>query len=159
MLGVMSLFQDPELEIGEKTMNIGGKVEYTFADPAMIVVPPEDKKLEFPNTDVKFKLSKADFDQTIKAASVLGLPHVCFAGNGQAIQIVATDVNNSSSDEFKSEVGTTSKTFNMVYKIENLKLFSGDYDVALTSRITKFSHTSTNLQYYIASESDSTFEG
>ena len=27
-------------------MNIGGKVEYTFADPAMIVVPPEDKKLE-----------------------------------------------------------------------------------------------------------------
>ena len=111
------------------------------------------------NTDVKFKLSKADFDQTIKAASVLGLPHVCFAGNGQAIQIVATDVNNSSSDEFKSEVGTTSKNFNMVYKIENLKLFSGDYDVALTSRITKFSHTSTNLQYYIASESDSTFEG
>ena len=159
MLGVMSLFQDPELEIGDKTMNIGGKVEYTFADPAMIVVPPEDKKLEFPNTDVKFKLSKADFDQTIKAASVLGLPHVCFAGNGQAIQIVATDVNNSSSDEFKSEVGVTPKNFNMVYKIENLKLFSGDYDVALTPRITKFSHTSTNLQYYIASESDSTFEG
>ena len=72
---------------------------------------------------------------------------------------MATDVNNSSSDEFKSEVGTTSKNFNMVYKIENLKLFSGDYDVALTARITKFSHTSTNLQYYIASESDSTFEG
>ena len=40
MLGVMSLFQDPELEIGEKTMNIGGKVDYMFADPSMIVTPP-----------------------------------------------------------------------------------------------------------------------
>ena len=132
--------------------------KFSYKEGRKAEYKPEDKKLEFPNTDVKFKLSKADFDQTIKAASVLGLPHVCFAGNGQAIQIVATDVNNSSSDEFKSEVGTTSKNFNMVYKIENLKLFSGDYDVALTARITKFSHSSTNLQYYIASESDSTFD-
>ena len=47
MLGVMSLFQDPDLEVGDKTMKIGGKVNYMFADPTMIVTPPE-KELVFP---------------------------------------------------------------------------------------------------------------
>ena len=48
----------------------------------------------------------------------------------------------------------------MVFKIENLKLFTGDYDVEITSKgISKFTHTSTNLQYFIATESDSTFGG
>ena len=159
MLGVMSLFQDPELKIGEKTMNIGGKVDYMFADPAMIVTPPE-KKLHFPEPEVKFNMTNVDFSQTIKAAAMLGLPHVCVSGDSSTIRLESTDVNNSSSDEFKTEVGTTNETFRMVFKIENLKLFTGDYDVEITSKgISKFLHTSTNLQYFIATEADSTFGG
>ena len=53
-------------------------------------------------------------------------------GKGGKMNIVATDVNNSSSDEFTTELGETSLTFNMVFKIENLKLFSGDYNVEIT---------------------------
>ena len=91
---------------------------------------------------------------------MLGLPHICVSGDGTTIRLEATDVNNSSSDEFKTEVGETSETFRMVFKIENLKLFTGDYDVEITSKgISKFTHTSTNLQYFIATESDSTFGG
>ena len=158
LLGVMSLFQDPDLEIGDKTMKVGGKVDYMFADPSMIISPPE-KELSFPEAEVTFTLTKGDFSQVIKAASVLGLPHVCVEGKDGKLSIVATDVNNSSSDEFKTELGETDKTFNMVFKIENLKLFSGDYNVEVTSKgISKFSHTSTNLQYFIATEADSKFE-
>ena len=48
----------------------------------------------------------------------------------------------------------------MVFKIENLKLYAGDYDVELTSKgISKFSHQSSNLQNFNATESDSTFGG
>jgi hypothetical protein len=159
MLGVMSLFQDPELEIGDKTMKVGGKVNYMFADPSMIVTPPE-KELTFPEAEVKFAMSNVDFSQTTKAAAMLGLPHVCVVGDGSKITLGATDVNNSSSDDFVTEVGTTDKNFCMVFKIENLKLFAGDYDVEITSKgISKFSHTSINLQYFIATESDSTFGG
>ena len=159
MLGVMSLFQDPELEIGDKTMKVGGKVNYMFADPTMIVTPPE-KELTFPEAEVKFAMSNVDFSQTTKAAAMLGLPHVCVVGDGSKITLGATDVNNSSSDDFVTEVGTTDKTFCMVFKIENLKLFAGDYNVEITSKgISKFSHTSINLQYFIATESDSTFGG
>ena len=158
LLGVMSLFQDPDLEIGDKTMKVGGKVDYMFTDPSMIISPPE-KELSFPEAEVTFTLTKGDFSQVIKAASVLGLPHVCVEGKDDKLSIVATDVNNSSSDEFKTELGETDKTFNMVFKIENLKLFSGDYNVEVTSKgISKFSHTSTNLQYFIATEADSKFE-
>ena len=158
LLGVMSLFQDPDLEIGDKTMKVGGKVDYMFADPSMIISPPE-KELSFPEAEVTFTLTKGDFSQVIKAASVLGLRHVCVEGKDAKLSIVATDVNNSSSDEFKTQLGETDKTFNMVFKIENLKLFSGDYNVEVTSKgISKFSHTSTNLQYFIATEADSKFE-
>ena len=159
MLGVMSLFQDPELEIGDKTMKVGGKVNYMFAVPSMIVTPPE-KELAFPEAEVAFTMTNADFSQTTKAAAMLGLPHVCVVGDGSKITLGATDVNNSSSDDFVTEVGTTDKNFCMVFKIENLKLFAGDYDVQITSKgISKFSHTSINLQYFIATESDSTFGG
>lgn len=159
MLGVMSLFQDPELEIGNKTMKVGGKVNYMFADPTMIVTPPE-KELTFPEAEVKFAMSNVDFSQTTKAAAMLGLPHVCVVGDGSKITLGANDVNNSSSDDFVTEVGTTDQNFCMVFKIENLKLFAGDYDVEITSKgISKFSHTSINLQYFIATESDSTFGG
>ena len=100
MLGVMSLFKDPDLDIGEKTMKIGGKVDYMFADPAMIVSPP-DKELAFPDPEITFTLYNSDFSQVIKAASVLGLPHICVEGKDSKMSLVATDVNNSSSDEFK----------------------------------------------------------
>ena len=158
-LGAMSIFQDPELEIGERSMTVGGKLNYVFADPSMILVPP-DKELAFPEPEASFTLTNADFTQVIKAASLLGLPHICVVGNGSQITLEATDVNNSASDDYKTEVGTTNVTFNLVFKIENLKLFSGDYHVELTSKgITKFSHTSNNLQYFIATESDSSFGG
>ena len=159
MLGVMNLFPDPEMEIGDKTMKIGGKVDYMFADPTMIVSPPE-KELTFPEAEIKFTLTNAEFNQTIKAATLLGLPHICVECKDGKINLVATDVHNSSSDEYRSELGETGMVFNMVFKIENLKLYAGDYDVELTSKgISKFSHTSSNLQYFIATESDSTFGG
>ena len=159
MLGVMNLFPDPEMEIGDKTMKIGGKVDYMFADPTMIVSPPE-KELTFPEAEIKFTLTNAEFNQTIKAATLLGLPHICVEGKDGKINLVATDVHNSSSDEYRSELGKTGMVFNMVFKIENLKLYAGDYDVELTSKgISKYSHTSSTLQYFIATESDSTFGG
>ena len=159
MLGVMNLFPDPEMEIGDKTMKIGGKVDYMFADPTMIVSPPE-KELTFPEAEIKFTLTNDEFNQTIKAATLLGLPHICVEGKDGKINLVATDVHNSSSDEYRSELGETGMVFNMVFKIENLKLYAGDCDVELTSKgISKFSHTSSNLQYFIATESDSTFGG
>ena len=85
--------------------------------PTMIVVPPE-KELVFPEPEVKFTMTNGDFSQATKAAALLGLPHICVVGNNSQITLNATDVNNSSSDNFATEVGSTDKTFCMVFKIE-----------------------------------------
>ena len=160
LLGVMSLFQDPDLEIGEKTMKIGGKVDYMFADPAMIVSPP-DKDLAFPDPEVSFTLSKVDFSQVIKAAAVLGLPHICVQGKDGKINLAAKDLHNVSCDTWENQIGETDLTFNFVFSNGNVhKCYAGDYTVEITSKgISKFTHTSTPLQYFIATESDSTFGG
>ena len=74
--------------------------------------------------------------------------------------MVATDTNNNSSDEFRKEVGTTESDFQMVFKIENMKLLSGGYQVGISSKgIAHFSHEHSKLQYWIATEQNSNYNG
>jgi len=76
------------------------------------------------------------------------------------IFLVATDINYDSSDEFQKEVGTTDKDFQMVFKIENMKLLSGGYQVGISSKgIAHFAHEHSKLQYWIATEQNSNYNG
>ena len=98
--------------------------------------------------------------KTINAANTLGLPEVIVEGNGSDIQLVVSDTGNTSSDIFSTPVGTTDKTFRMIFKTENLnKIMEGAYDVSLSSkRISHFKREGDSLQYWIALEQNSTFE-
>ena len=79
-------------------------------------------------------------------------------GIDSKIFLVATDINNDSSDEFQKEVGTTDKEFQMVFKIENMKLLSGSYDVGISSKgIAHFSHEHSKLEYWVATEQSSNY--
>jgi len=99
-------------------------------------------------------------DACIKAAQVLALPELVVHGDGSKIFLVSTDTNNDSSDDFRREVGTTDKEFQMVFKIENMKLLSGSYDVGVSSKgIAHFSHEHSKLQYWIATEQNSNYNG
>ena len=81
-------------------------------------------------------------------------------GDKSKIFLVATDTNNNSSDEFRKEVGETDKDFQMVFKIENMKLLSGGYQVGISSKgIAHFSHEHSKLQYWIATEQNSNYTG
>ena len=57
-------------------------------------------------------------------------------------------------------VGSTDKTFRMIFKMENLnKLMEGTYDVSLSSkRISHFKRQSDTLNYWIALEANSTYD-
>ena len=162
LLGAISLFEKPDLEVGEKTLTINGggsKLNYVYADPSMLVIPPE-KTLDFPEPEISFKVTKDAYDSCLKAAQVLALPELVVHGDGSKIFLVATDTNNDSSDEFRREVGETDKTFQMVFKIENMKLLSGGYQVGISSKgIAHFAHEHSKLQYWIATEQNSNYEG
>ncbi len=161
LLGALSLFGDPELDVGETKLNIKGggyDLNYIYGDPAMLVLPP-DKSLDFPDPEIKFKMSKEDYDACIKAAQILALPELIVEGDGTKIYLVATDTSNTSTDDFRKEVGTTETEFQMVFKIENMKLLSGDYQVNISSKgIAHFIHETSKLQYWIATEQNSNYK-
>jgi hypothetical protein len=159
-LGVLSLFQEPEINFGEHQMNIiSGRqsVNYTYADISSIVAPPEDKKIVVNPVDIEFSISQSELQKLVRAAGVLQLPHISVVGDGSAIKITATNSKNPTSDIFSVEVGSTDKVFNMFFKVDNIiKLLPINYDVKINSRgISSF--TGNNVEYFITTEADSKF--
>ena len=162
-LGAVSLFDNPEFQFNGKSANIGTSkhsVDYVYCDPSMIVTPPENN-ITFPDPEVKFTLSQDALSQIIKASNVLGTPEIsveCESGN---ISVKALDVNNDSTDTFKVELEEKSEhKFRFVFKTENMKMIPGNYDVEISSKgISHFSLQGQKLQYWIATESSSTYGG
>ena len=68
-LNAMSLYQDPQLDFkNESYVSIReGKTrsKYFFADPAVIVTPP-DKSITLPSEDVSFELNTQQLDKLLK---------------------------------------------------------------------------------------------
>tara|TARA_B100000424_G_scaffold267941_1_gene261754 strand:- start:71 stop:730 length:660 start_codon:yes stop_codon:yes gene_type:complete len=159
-LGAISLFDDPDFEFGQKSVRIGNdrnSLNYVYCDPSMIVTPPE-KNITVPDPEVRFKLSQDSLSRVLKAGNVLGTPEIVVEG-GSPITVRAMDSQNDSSDTFHVNLDeNTDKTFRFVFKIENFKMVPGDYDVEISSKgIAKFSQN--QLQYWIATESSSTYGG
>lgn len=65
---------------------------------------------------------------------------------------------NDTSNEFSIVVGETDKEFTMNFKVENIKIVPGPYDVKISTKfLSRFDSKSRKLRYYIALEPDSTF--
>ena len=76
-------------------------------------------------------------------------------------QAIYKDKKNQTSNQFNVEVaeGTGSK-FSMYFKRDNLRMIPGEYDLIVSSKnISHWINANKNLQYWIALEVDSTFEG
>ena len=165
-LGAVSLFDDPELEFNAKSVNIGTtkhSADYVYCDPSMIVTPPENN-ITFPDPEVKFTLTQDSLSQVMRASNVLGTPEIAIEGGphpNDSIRIKALDVNNDSTDTFQVVLDEKSgNTFRYVFKTENMKMIPGNYDVEISSKgISHFSLQGAKLQYWIATESTSNFEG
>ena len=162
-LGTLALFNNPELDFTDNGVIISDdnhKATYRYCGSSSMFQTPPEKNITFPDAEVSFKLSQEQFKKTINAANTLGLPEVIVEGNGSDIQLVVSDTANTSSDIFSTPVGTTDKTFRMIFKTENLnKIMEGTYDVSLSSkRISHFKREGDSLQYWIALEQNSTFE-
>ena len=163
-LGTLALFQNPELDFTDNGVVISDenyKATYRYCGSSSMFQTPPEKNITFPDAEVSFELSQDQFKKTINAANTLGLPEVVVEGNSSDIQLVVSDTGNVSSDIFSTTVGKTDNTFRMIFKTENLnKIMEGDYHVSLSSkRISHFKRNSDSLQYWIALEQNSSYEG
>ena len=160
-LNGLSLHQDPDLNFTNESYIVISegkrKVKYFFADPEVIVTPP-DKELELPSQDVCFQLEHSQLDKLIKASAVYQLPDLSAVGENGIIRLVVRDKKNDTSNEFSIDVGETTNDFVFNFKVENIKIIPGTYDVVVSKKLlSKFSNERYNLNYYIALEPDSSF--
>ena len=161
-LNGISLYGDPELDFGNEsyvTIRDGKnhRTKYFFADPSVIVTPPE-KTLTLPTEDVCFTLDTNSLTQLLKAAAVYQLPDLSAIGEAGVVKLVVRDKKNDTSNEFAIVVGETDREFIFNFKVENIKIIPGAYNVVISSKLlAQFSNINHNLRYFIALEPDSTF--
>ena len=131
--------------------------KYFFADPNVIITPPE-KPIELPSEDVSFELSTDQLDKLLKAAAVYQLPDLSVVGESGVVKLVIRDKKNDTSNVFSIMVGETESTFAFNFKVENIKILPGTYEVVVSQKLlSRFTSKNHDLIYYIALEPDSTF--
>ena len=160
-LNGIGLHQDPDLDFTNDSHLViregKRKVKYFFADPEVIVSPPE-KEMQLPSQDVCFQVEHSQLDKLIKAAAVYQLPDLSAIGEAGVVKLVVRDKKNDTSNEYSIVVGETDKEFTFNFKVENIKIIPGAYDVVVSEKLlSQFTNSKYNLQYYIALEPDSTF--
>ncbi len=132
--------------------------KYFFADPKVIVTPPE-KEITLPSEDVAFTVSTDQLEKLLKAAAIYQLPDLSAVGGDGVVKLLVRDKKNDTSNDFSIVVGETDATFSLNFKVENIKILPGTYDVVMSKKLlSRFVSKDYNLKYYIALEPDSTFE-
>lgn len=160
-LNGLSLHKTPDLDFENDQYVVirEGKMrsKYFFADPSVIVVPPE-KDINLPSEDVCFELSTEQLDKLLKAAAVYQLPDISAVGEAGVVKLVVRDKKNDTSNDFSIVVGETDAEFVFNFKVENIKILPGTYEVVVSQKLlSRFVSKNYDLTYYIALEPDSTF--
>ena len=160
-LNGLSLYQIPELDFkndGYVVMKEGkSRSKYFFADPNVIVSPP-DKDISLPSEDVRFEVSTDQLDKLLKASSIYQSPDLSAIGENGVIKLVVRDKKNDTSNVYSVIVGETDKEFCFNFKVENIKILPGTYEVVVSQKLlSRFTAKNSDLTYYIAMEPDSTF--
>ena len=161
-LNNVSLCANPELDFTKDTYVkiVDGKhfeTQYFFADPSVIITPP-DKTLTLPTEDVCFTLDTNNLTSLLKAAAVYQLPDLSAVGESGVVKLMVHDKKNDTSNEYSVIVGETNDVFSFNFKVENIKILPGSYEVVISQKLlSRFVNENYNLTYFIALEPDSTF--
>ena len=158
-LSALSLFEEPELNFEENYVTItqeGSRknLKYWFSDPEVVTTP--SKAINMPSTEVTFKLSSDSLNEIQKAAAVIGAPDMALT-NGS---LIVTDKKNDTANAYDTalDVNETDADYKFWFKVENLKLMSGSYDVEVSSKnISHFTNSAVGVEYWIALEPESTY--
>ena len=160
-LNGIDLHQSPDLDFTNDNHVVikEGKIrsKYFFAEPQCIVTPPE-KPITLPSEDAVFDLSTDQLDKLLKAAGIYQLPDLAVIGGDGVVKVVVRDKKNDSSNDFAITVGETDATFSFNFKVENIKILPGTYNVVVSQKLlSRFTNKNQDLVYFIALEPDSTF--
>jgi hypothetical protein len=164
-LGVISLFGDnPELEFNPDSVTIRSdnrELDYRFVGDISTIITPPEGNVDF-KEDVSFKITNSALQDIQRALSALSMPEIAVVGDKGKLWIQVIDTKNTSSHNYRINLGETDKKFRFVFKAENLKFIPQDYDVRITSKgMSHFKGTEViEVDYWVAVQPKvSSFEG
>jgi len=166
-LGAVSMFDSPEFEFSDKSVKVsngnGSYFNYVYADPRTITVPPKDR-LELDGDKVTFTLTNDKMKSLQKASAVLSLPNLVIRNHdSDGIEISVEDVKNPTSNKFAGgtidSMRPDNVEFQFVFKVDNIKILSFDYNVEIypDKKVAHFQSTNDVVEYWIALEHNDTF--
>ena len=166
-LGVMSMFDDPELVFSPdfksvKIQQDRKSVNYFFSDPSILTSP--SKTISMPDPEVTITLTDSDISQIRKAASALGVTDVVVTADAgdNDVTVRVTDVEDATANNFELKVDGPAATvpYRFVFSVGNFKIVPGDYTVQISSKlISKWQHATQPIYYFIALETSSNYGG
>jgi hypothetical protein len=154
----LSMFNDPDITFGESNISIregNYKQNIPYADESAVTkVPAND--INLPSIDAMFTLTQEHFKRLERAAGINSLPELIVMGDGSKLYLQVDDSKTPNGNLMSIEVGETTKTFKAVFRLDNIRILPGDYEVNICSRgISHFS--GKGVEYWIAVEQNSTF--
>jgi hypothetical protein len=158
-LSAISLFSKPELEFENDFVMIteegtSKSLKYWYSDPSVVTTPTKD--ITMPECEVKFNLSSDTLAMVTKAAAVIGAPDMALESGSLKV----TDKKNDTANNYALDldVNSESENYKFWFKVENLKLIQGSYDVQVSSKnISHFKNSTGNVEYFIALEPESAY--
>jgi hypothetical protein len=156
-LGNVSTLNNPELTFSENSvlMNDGDITFNYYSCSTNLIVSPPDKELKLKQIDVSFTLTNANLNKLLRLAAMNNLTHLSVVGKNGEIRLQthekANDTSNYASFKLNDYNGAD---FTASFKVENIKLIPGDYDVEVQlGAFAKFVSKSGKIKYFIALES------
>jgi hypothetical protein len=153
-LGIISMFDNPDLEFHDKHVEISNgrsAVKYFYAEKSLLTVPTKDVRM--PEVIFSFDLDEQDLNEILKASSILQVPDLkIVAGEGKIIITVDDSLKNTAdSFELVVEENYSGPDYEGMLKVADAKMLPGSYKVEITDTIvSRFTNQSINLVYYIS---------
>jgi hypothetical protein len=138
LLELLSMYDDQEIEFGDKQLSIskdGGKFDYTYADPSVIIAPPAGKTIEL-DSHYTFNLTATDIIMINKAAGITGAEQISLIAKDGKVSLVVGDKANSM--KHAKDLGATDLTFTALLDVGNFRVTPEAYTVTLSQK--KFLH-------------------
>jgi len=155
-LGVVNLFEDPNLEFGKKSVVISegsARQEYFYAEPSNVTQPPENG-VTLPSVEVKARLSRQQLGQLLKAASTNGSTDLTFK-NGD-VKVHDRSIPNSNSFTIEG-VADHEEDYSLSIRVESLRLIADDYDIEICAKGLARLAGASGVEYFVALQPDGTY--
>ena len=168
-LAALSLFESPDLEFRDEFVMITENgsptksLKYWYSDPSVVTTTSKD--ITMPEPEVTFSLANNMLSNVQKAAAVIGVQDMVLQAmsTGKAV-LKVTDKKNSTANDYAVGIDVNNEDgkdlpYKFWFKVENLKLLAGTYNVSVSSKkISHFINSSVDIHYWIALEPESKYD-